>query len=134
MQALLKSIIEKEKSRVLYLNCGLKDVSSPELMAMELRDQARKLPSMLTFETIKQLGSEIDVPSEAYRLLNPDENNIFAKAAVALTPNFIKALFKAFSPKDKATELSAVIRTYEFLLKKIAPGQKKPIIVIGAFQ
>ncbi|KAL4547496.1 hypothetical protein Ndes2526B_g06742 [Nannochloris sp. 'desiccata'] len=35
-----------------------------------------------------------------------------------------------FFPEDKATDLMAVIDTYNFLLENIPPGQKKPIIVI----
>ena len=130
----MKSIIEEEKSRVLYLNCGLTDVSSPELMAMELRDQARKIPSMLDFQLMKLLGSQISSFSKVYKLLNPDKSNTAAVDAVASTENLIKAFFEDFFPEDKATDLRAVIRTYEFLLKEITPGQKQPIIVIGAFQ
>ena len=59
LQALLKSIKEEEKSRVVYLNCGVKDVSTPELMATELRNQARKLPSMLGLQFIKLLTSQL---------------------------------------------------------------------------
>ena len=132
MQALLKSIIEKEKSRMLYLNCGLKDVSSPALMAMELRDQARKIPSMLDLQVIKFLASQIGPLSKVFKLLNPDKNNTAAVEAAASTEKLFNAFFEDFFPENKATNLKAVIDAYDFLLKKIPPGQKKPIIVIGA--
>ena len=128
----MKSIIEKEKSRVLYLNCGLKDVSSPELMAMELRDQARKIPSMLDLKLIKLLGSQIGSFPKVYKLLNPDKNSTAAVEAAASTENVIKAFFEDFFPEDKSTDLRAIIRTYELLLNNIPPGQKKPVVVIGA--
>jgi hypothetical protein len=103
-------------------------------MAMELRDQARKLPSMLTFQGIKLLGSETDTASEVYKLLNPDKDSPAAKAVTALTPSLIKAFLKKYFPEDKSTDLKAVIRTYDLFQNKITPGQKKPIIIIGAFQ
>ena len=132
MQALLKSIIEKEKSRMLYLNCGLKDVSSPALMAMELRDQARKIPSMLDLQVIKFLASQIGPLSKVFKLLNPDKNNTAAVEAAASTEKLFNAFFEDFFPEDKATDVRAVIRTYELLFTNIPTWQEKPVIVIGA--
>ena len=131
MQALLKSIIEKEKSRVVYLNCGLTDVSSPELMAMELRDQARNLPSQLDMRVIKLLASQLDPLSKLYTMFYADKEKKITSAATSAEAVF-KAFFEDFFPEDKATDLRAVIRTYEFLLQNIPPGEKKPVIVIGA--
>ena len=59
LQALLTKIMDREVLRVIYLNCGLKDVSTPELMATELRNQASKLPSMLGSQFIKLLTSQL---------------------------------------------------------------------------
>ena len=132
MQALLKSIMENEKSRVVYVNCGVKDVSTPELMAIELRNQARKLPSMLDLQFIKLLASQMGSISKVYNLLNPNKNSPAAVEAAASTEKLFNAFFEDFFPENKATNLKAVIDAYDFLLKKIPPGQKKPIIVIGA--
>ena len=128
----MKSIIEKEKSRMLYLNCGLKDVSSPALMAMELRDQARKIPSMLDLQVIKFLASQIGPLSKVFKLLNPDKNNTAAVEAAASTEKLFNAFFEDFFPEDKATDVRAVIRTYELLFTNIPTWQEKPVIVIGA--
>ncbi|KAL4524542.1 hypothetical protein Ndes2526A_g06662 [Nannochloris sp. 'desiccata'] len=42
----------------------------------------------------------------------------------------LSSIIKQEKPQDKATDLMAVIDTYNFLLENIPPGQKKPIIVI----
>ncbi|KAG7668391.1 hypothetical protein KSW81_002277 [Nannochloris sp. 'desiccata'] len=110
--ALLKSIIEKEKSRVIYLNCGRKDVSTPEFMAMELRNLARNFPSQLDMKFIKKKQ---------------------ITTAATSTEAVFKAVFEEFFPVDKATDLKAVIDTYDFLLQNIPPGQKKPVIVIEGY-
>ena len=39
---------------------------------------------------------------------------------------------KEFFPKDSATDLMAVIKSYKLLLENMPPGQKEPIIIIGA--
>ncbi|KAG7669701.1 hypothetical protein KSW81_007849 [Nannochloris sp. 'desiccata'] len=44
---LLETILEQESSRMLYLDLCMQDVSSPALMAKQLRNQARKLAAML---------------------------------------------------------------------------------------
>ena len=129
MQALLKSIIEKEKSRVIYLNCGRKDVSNPEFMAMELRNLARELPSQLDMEFIKLLASQLGPISKLYAMFYPEQEEI--TTAATPTEAVIKAFFEEFFPDDKATDLKAVIDTYDFLLQNIPPGQMKPVIVIG---
>ena len=117
---------------MLYLNCGLKDVSSPALMAMELRDQARKIPSMLDLQVIKFLASQIGPLSKVFKLLNPDKNNTAAVEAAASTEKLFNAFFEDFFPEDKATDVRAVIRTYELLFTNIPTWQEKPVIVIGA--
>ncbi|KAG7667029.1 hypothetical protein KSW81_000773 [Nannochloris sp. 'desiccata'] len=127
--ALLRSIIEKEKSRVTYLNCGRKDVSTPEFMAMELRNLARKLPSQLDMKFIKLLASQLDPLSKLYTMFYPDQEKQITTAATS-TEAVFKAVFEEFFPVDKATDLKAVIDTYDFLLQNIPPGQKKPVIVI----
>ncbi|KAG7667027.1 hypothetical protein KSW81_000773 [Nannochloris sp. 'desiccata'] len=130
--ALLRSIIEKEKSRVTYLNCGRKDVSTPEFMAMELRNLARKLPSQLDMKFIKLLASQLDPLSKLYTMFYPDQEKQITTAATS-TEAVFKAVFEEFFPVDKATDLKAVIDTYDFLLQNIPPGQKKPVIVIEGY-
>ncbi|KAG7666833.1 hypothetical protein KSW81_000601 [Nannochloris sp. 'desiccata'] len=127
--ALLKSIIEKEKSRVIYLNCGRKDVPTPEFMAMELRNLARNFPSQLDMKFIKLLASQLDPLSKLYTMFYPDQKKQITTAATS-TEAVFKAVFEEFFPDDKATDLKAVIDTYDFLLQNIPPGQKKPAIVI----
>ena len=124
MQALLKSIIEKEKSRVLYLNCGVKDVSSPELMARQLRNMARKLPSRLGMQATKTLASKLSSVSKLLAL-----GDKFLDVSVP-GEEVLNAFMADFFPEDKATDLTAVIDTYDLLLENMPRGQKKPIIVI----
>ncbi|KAH7617852.1 hypothetical protein NADE_000056 [Nannochloris sp. 'desiccata'] len=128
--ALLSSIIKQEKPRVLYLNCGVKDVSSPELMARQLRNLARKLPSQLGMQFIRTAASRLGPLSNLYKVLFPPLDNTAPLDAAAPTEDILNAFFVDFFPEDKATDLMAVIDTYNFLLENIPPGQKKPIIVI----
>ena len=129
----MKSIIEEEKSRVIYLNCGRQDVSTPKLMATALRNLARKLPSQLDMTFIKLLASQLDPLSKLYTMLYPntDQEKKITTAATSAEAVF-KAVFEEFFPEDKATDLTAVINTYDLILQNIPPGQKKPVIVIGA--
>ncbi|KAG7667052.1 hypothetical protein KSW81_000795 [Nannochloris sp. 'desiccata'] len=122
--ALLKSIIAKEKSRVLYLNCGVKDVSSPELMARQLRNLARKLPSRLGMQGMKTLASKLSSVSKLLAL----GDNVLDVAVPG--EKVLNAFFEDFFPEDKANDLTAVIDTYDLLLENIPRGQNKPIIVI----
>ncbi|KAG7667229.1 hypothetical protein KSW81_000964 [Nannochloris sp. 'desiccata'] len=122
--ALLKWIIAKEKSRVLYLNCGVKDVSSPELMARQLRNLARKLPSRLGMQGMKTLASKLSSVSKLLAL----GDNVLDVAVPG--EKVLNAFFEDFFPEDKATDLTAVIDTYDLLLENMPRGQKKPIIVI----
>jgi hypothetical protein len=131
MQALLKWIIEKEKSRVIYLNCGRKDVSTPELMAMALRNLARKLPSQLDMKFIKLLASQLDPLSKLYTMFYADQEEKITTAATSAEA-VCKAVFEEIFPDDKATDLTAVIDAYDLLLQNMPPGQNKPVIVIGA--
>ena len=59
LQALLRSIMEEEKSRVIYLDCGVIDVSSPEQMAVALREVASKLPSQLGVQLTRTILSKL---------------------------------------------------------------------------
>ena len=43
-----------------------------------------------------------------------------------------EAVFEEVFPDDKATDLKAVIDAYDLILENIPPGQKKPVVVIGA--
>ncbi|KAH7619102.1 hypothetical protein NADE_005949 [Nannochloris sp. 'desiccata'] len=99
---LLETILEQESSRMLYLDLGMQDVSSPALMAKQLRNQARKLAAMLCM----QFTNSIAAPAE----------------------DILTAFMADFFPEP--TNLPAVINSYKVILDIMPPGQKKPIIVI----
>ncbi|KAH7615674.1 hypothetical protein NADE_007528 [Nannochloris sp. 'desiccata'] len=98
-------------------------------MAMELRNLARNFPSQLDMKFIKLLASQLDPLSKLYTMFYPDQKKQITTAATS-TEAVFKAVFEEFFPDDKATDLKAVIDTYDFLLQNIPPGQKKPAIVI----
>jgi hypothetical protein len=123
MQALLSSIAKHEHSRVLYLNCGIDNVSKPE-MARRLRNLGRQLPSVLGMRGIKAAASQLGTASKFLALGNAALN-------VAVPGKDVLNAFMAdFFPEDKATELSAVLNAYGLLLLNIPRSRKEPVIVI----
>lgn len=126
MQALLRWIVEQEKSRVVYLNCGIESVFTPELMAQQLRKRARMLFSQMGIKSIKIL----------VKTLKPAPNlvGLLAKAMDTASPTgeLLNACESEFFPEDTSKDLTAVINTYNLILDNTTFWKKEPIIVIGA--
>ena len=132
LQALLTTIMDQEISRVIYLNCGLTDVSTPELMATELRQEARKLPSMLGLQFIKLLISQLGPVAKLVQSVATFLGfSIKSGDGFAVTGQLMTAFYDSFLPTSSSTNLAAVLHAYKDLLEKVPPGQQKPIIVIG---
>lgn len=132
LQALLTKIMDQEILRVIYLNCGLKDVSTPELMATELRNQARKLPSMLGLQFIKLLTSQLGPVAKLVQSVATFFGfSIKSGDGFVVTGQLMTAFYDLFLPISSSTNLAAVLDAYEHLLEKVPPGQQKPVIVVG---
>ena len=132
LQAFLTTIMDQEISRVIYLNCGLTDVSTPELMATELRQEARKLPSMLGLQFIKLLISQLGPVAKLVQSVATFLGfSIKSGDGFAVTGQLMTAFYDSFLPTSSSTNLAAVLHAYKDLLEKVPPGQQKPIIVIG---
>ncbi len=118
--------------RVIYLNCGLKDVTTPELMATELRNQASKLPSMLGLQFIKLLTSQIGPVAKLVQSVATFLGfSVKTGDGFVVTGQLMTAFYDLFLPMSSSTNLAAVIGAYGHLLEKVPPGQQKPIIVVG---
>ncbi len=111
---------------MIYLNCGVIDVSSPELMAVALRELASKLPSQLGVQLTRTILSKL-VPISKLLALDSKSQDVAAQGEAVLNE-----FMKEFFPKDSATDLNAVIKSYKLLLENMPPGQKEPVIIIGA--
>ena len=124
MQALLSSILKQEKSRVIYLNCGIESVFTPELMAQQLRTQARMLFPQMGIKAIKTIAKTLKPASYLLKLLS--ENT-------SLTPEILTECISAFFPEDTSKDLTAVIKTFTLILESMVSWKKKPVIIIGNF-
>ena len=132
LQALLTTIMDQETLRVIYLNCGLKDVSTPELMATELRNQAGKLPSILGLQFIKLLISQLGPVAKLVQSVATFFGfSVKSGDGFVLTGQLMTTFYDHFLPTSSSTNLAAVLDAYEHLLEKVPPGQQKPIIVVG---
>ena len=132
LQAFLTKIMDQEISRVIYLNCGLTDVSTPELMATELRQEARKLPSMLGLQFIKLLISQLGPVAKLVQSVATFFGfSVKSGDGFVLTGQLMTTFYDHFLPTSSSTNLAAVLDAYEHLLEKVPPGQQKPIIVVG---
>ncbi|KAG7673341.1 hypothetical protein KSW81_006555 [Nannochloris sp. 'desiccata'] len=125
--ALLRWIVEQEKSRVVYLNCGIESVFTPELMAQQLRKRARMLFSQMGIKSIKIL----------VKTLKPAPNlvGLLAKAMDTASPTgeLLNACELEFFPEDTSKDLTTVINTYNLILDNTTFWKKEPIIVIDEF-
>ena len=132
LKALLTKIMDRQVLRVIYLNCGLKDVSTPELMATELRNQASKLPSMLGLKFIKLLTSQLGPVAKLVQSVATFLGfSVKSGDGFVVTGQLMNAFYDLFLPMSSSTNLAAVLDAYEHLLEKVPPGQQKPIIVVG---
>lgn len=120
---------------MLHLDLGMQNVSSPELMARQLRNQARKIPALLGMEFINLLASHLGPYSNLYTVVTmaPATANAFQPDAdETLAVIVLNAFMGDLFPEDSAGNLAAVMDSYKLILENIPPGQKKPVIVIGA--
>ena len=113
---------------MLHLDLGMQNASSPELMARQLHNQARKLPSVLGMKCIESIDSKLGPFSNLYKALRPIAGANDAIKAGSVTKAFMADLF----PEESANNLPDVMDSYKLVLENIPPGQKKPVIVIGA--
>ena len=130
LQELIKILKEQEGPRMLHIDLGMHDTSSPALMAQQLHKQARKLPAIVGKQVFMVLASQLGPLSNLYKLFYPE--NTSAVAAATPMEKIVNAFMADVFPKDTATSLTAVIDSYNMILDNLPPGQTKPVIVIGA--
>lgn len=124
LQALLKEL-RRNNPRFIYLDCGLRDVKTPELMAQALREVAKEIPPILGLKVVRGIGSAV---SRAFKLL--PKGPVSSDQATAVE-DALSELIDDFFPEDKASDLTAVINSFERLLSLVPKGVEKPVIVIG---
>ena len=95
-------------------------------MAVALRELASKLPSQLGVQLTRTILSKL-VPISKLLALDSKSQDVAAQGEAVLNE-----FMKEFFPKDSATDLNAVIKSYKLLLENMPPGQKEPVIIIGA--
>jgi hypothetical protein len=110
---------------MIYLNCGIESVFTPELMAQQLREQARMLFSQMGVKAIKVLVNTLKPASNLVGLLTT-----FLDTAIP-TAELLNACESEFFP-DTSKDLTAVIKTYNLILNNTPFWKKDPIIVISA--
>ena len=108
---------------MLYLNCGIHDVSTPELMAQQLRTHARMLFSHMGTKAIKILAKTFKPASYLVVLLDDAEDTACPTAEI------LTACTSTFFPEDT---LSAVIDSYNLILEESTSFWMKEPIIIGA--
>lgn len=132
MQALLKRIKEKDESRFLYLDCGMRDLTDSSRMARALREQAWQLPLAIGWRAaefaLKQLKPALDV---AGVFAPPAARNTVTSAA-SEPNNIVEIFMEEFFPKERENDLYYVINTYAILLKQTTEEGKQLVIIIGA--
>ena len=129
LQELIKILKEQEGPRMLHIDLGMHDTSSPALMAQQLHKQARKLPAIVGKQFFMVLASQLGPLSNLYKTFYPEKTPI-VDAAPSME-EIVEALMADVLPPYTATDLTAVIDAYNMILDNIPPGQTKPVIVIG---
>ena len=112
---------------MIYLNCGIESVYTPELMAQQLRKQAGMLFSQMGMKGIKILVKTLKTPASSLGAM-------LAKVVDSASPTveLLNACESEFFPEDTSKDLTAAINTYKLILESIAFWKKEPIIIIGA--
>ncbi|KAH7621237.1 hypothetical protein NADE_009283 [Nannochloris sp. 'desiccata'] len=127
---LIKILKEQEGPRMLHIDLGMHDTSSPALMAQQLHKQARKLPNVLDMQCLKVLASQLGPLSNLYEVFYPKSDNTAILDAAPPMEKIANAFMADVLPPYTATNLTAVIDAYNMILHNLPPEQTKPIIVI----
>lgn len=141
--ALLKQIVEAEQGRTVYVNGGMKDIKSPKALSSALIEQLNTLSPIIAWKTLcVMFGSLPEVASAINMFLNkkqefgkllggePEDEAGAAQGVADAAQSAFQGMTEAFAKKN-ATELGAVLSTYNLILQTIEAGKKKPIVIIG---
>ncbi|KAG7668342.1 hypothetical protein KSW81_002231 [Nannochloris sp. 'desiccata'] len=127
---LIKILKEQEGPRILHIDLGMHNTSSPALMAQQLHKQARKLPEVVGMQFLSALASQLGPVSKLYALFNSESDNTAILAAAVPGEKLVNAFMADVFPPYTATNLTAIIDAYNTILNNLPPGQTKPVIVI----